>query len=157
AERGALGDHPADRRAARLVHRLDQRPERAVAALARYLGSPGGAPAPVIAAPCPWAAVAAGVADVVDPGAKHLADGLEAYRADGGELIGRERRSPGTAAPDLGHAGFRGRWQVVAHNDYISLAQRVLPAWIPHRRHPRGRPRRRAVPSPACPTPRCAP
>ena len=49
------------------------------------------------------------------PGAQHLADRLEAHRADRGELIGRERRSPGTAGPDLGQPGFSGRRQVVAH------------------------------------------
>ena len=80
-----------------------------------WVRAAGPQPSGVVAAPRARAAVAADVADVVDRGAEHLADGLEADRADRGELIRGERRPPGAAAPDLGHPGFRYWWQVVAH------------------------------------------
>ena len=41
--------------------------------------------------PGAWAAVAAGVADVVDAGTQHLAGRLEADAADRGELVGGQR------------------------------------------------------------------
>src|SRR5262249_40718653 len=59
--------------------------------------------------PAAGAAVATGVADVVDARAEHLADRLEADATDRGELLGGERRPPGAAAPDLRHPGPRRR------------------------------------------------
>src|SRR3984957_16892235 len=114
AQLGALGGHPGDGQVPRVVHGLGERTERAVAAPPGHLGhaavrlrvraEPG---------PRPRAVVPAREADVVDGGAEHLADGLEARRPDRGELLGAERRTPGPAGLDFLHPGLGSRGKVV--------------------------------------------
>src|SRR5690348_15884014 len=113
----ALGRHPVQGLVPRLVHGLDQGRERAPAGARGDLRRGPGrhdlavAPGP----PGAWAAVAAGIADVVDAGAQYLAGRLEPDAADRGELVGGQRRAPGSAGPDFRHPGFgRGR-QFIAH------------------------------------------
>src|SRR5262249_24833658 len=114
----ALGRHPVQGLVPRLVHGLDQRGERAPASARGDLrGGPGrhGRAITPGGTPGARAGVAAGVADVVDAGAEHLSGRLEADAADGGELVGGQRGTPGSAAPDLRHPGLGHGRQFIAH------------------------------------------
>ena len=51
----------------------------------------------------------------VDGRAEHLADGFEAHAADGGELLGGERRPPRAGGPDARRPGPGHRGEVFAH------------------------------------------
>ena len=109
----AFGRHPPDRLPARLVQRLDHAARTRPATAARHRGD---APvrrdvATASAGPGPRAGEAAGVADVVDRRAEHLADRLEPDAPDRGELVRGQRGPPGAAVPDLGHPGLGGRRQ----------------------------------------------
>ena len=86
---------------------------------------------PPIARPGARAGVPAGVADVVDGGAEHLADGLEAQCPDRRELVGRQRGSPGAAAPDLGHPRLGGRRKPLT--GMAGCPRSPWPSWPGHR------------------------
>src|ERR1700684_874345 len=75
--------------------------------------------------PASRAAVPPAVADVVDGGAEHLADGLEPHGLDRRELVGRQRGTPGAAAPDLGHPRLGGRRQLLTGMAGMLLAPRT--------------------------------
>src|SRR5262249_58316575 len=79
-----------------------------------------------ITGPRPGAGPSAGVADVVDRRPEHLADRLEADAPDRRELVGRERRSPGPAAPDLGDPRLGGRPQLATGLILPHLASSLL-------------------------------
>src|SRR5215469_3220225 len=122
AERGALRGHSRDRCAPGLVHGLHERPvpaHRAATGCHRDAGVGHSAECaePAVSAAVRRAPVTAGVTDVVDGGAEHLAHRLESGALDGSKLVGGQRRSPRPALPDLCHPGFGGRRQAATGID----------------------------------------
>src|SRR5215472_9488442 len=169
AEFGALRGHPGDRGATGLVHGLHQGPvtaHRAAAGCHRDAGVRHRAEhaEPAVAAGVGRTSISAGVTDVVDGSSEHLAHRLESSAPDGTELVGGQRRSPGTALPDLCHPGLGGRRQAAAGIDghYAPPCRAVHRSPHDTRRAPPGsascrsscrRPRLASGPAP--PTPRC--
>src|SRR5262249_47429609 len=104
AELGTLLAHPRDRPAPRLVQRLHHGAVRPVTTITGHRGGAGDRRS-VAAESGPGSGTGepAGVADVVHGRAQNLPGRLEPGAADRRELVRGQGRTPGAAAPDLGH------------------------------------------------------
>ena len=134
----ALGRHPVQGLVPRLVHRLDQRRERAVAAPARHLRrGPGRDTCRSPRTPRRPGSCSRRCSRCCRRGAEHLADRLEADAADRGELVGRQRRTPGAAAPDFRHPGLGHGRQFIAHATSLIEPASAMASLNPSRPIPR--------------------